>query len=94
MLIILQFYRSWPDGIVVKFACSSLTARGSQVQIPGTDLCTAYQAMLWQASPMLDRGRWAQRLAQGQSSSAKIGGLVVNVSSGLIFLTKKIKNCE
>ena len=28
-------------------------------------------------------------LAQGQSSSAKRGGLAVDVSSGLIFLTKK-----
>ena len=27
-----------PSGIVVKFACSTLAARGSQVQIPGTDL--------------------------------------------------------
>ena len=31
------------------------------------------------------RGRWACMLAQGQSSSAKRGGLAV-VSSGLIFL--------
>ena len=29
-------------------------------------------------------------LAQGQSSSAKKGGLVVDVSSGLTFLEKKI----
>src|SRR3712207_6315402 len=34
------------------------------------------------------RGRWAWMLAQGQSSSAKRGGLAV-VSSGLIFLKKK-----
>ena len=31
-------------------------------------------------------------LAQGQSSSAKRGRLVVDVSSGLIFLKKKNKN--
>ena len=31
-------------------------------------------------------------LAQGQSSSAKRGGLVADVSSGLIFLQKKINN--
>ena len=30
-------------------------------------------------------------LAQGQSSSAERGGLVADVSSGLIFLQKKIK---
>ena len=31
-------------------------------------------------------------LAQGQSSSAKRGGLAADVSSGLIFLKKKNKN--
>ena len=31
-------------------------------------------------------------LAQGQSSSAKRGGLAADVSSGLIFLKKKVKN--
>ena len=33
-------------------------------------------------------------LAQGQSSSAKRGGLAADVSSGLIFLKKKEKNDE
>ena len=32
-------------------------------------------------------------LAQGQSSSAKVGGLAADVSSGLIFLKKK-KGCR
>ena len=40
----------WPSGIVVKFTCFTLEAWGSLVQIPGVDLCTAYHAMLWQAS--------------------------------------------
>ena len=31
-------------------------------------------------------------LAQGQSSSAIKGGLAADISSGLIFLTKKSKN--
>ena len=31
----------------VKFACSSSAARGSPVQIPGADLRTTCQAMLW-----------------------------------------------
>ena len=31
-------------------------------------------------------------LAQGQSSSAKSGGLAADVSSGLIFLKKKKKH--
>ena len=34
---------------------------------------------------------WAGMLAQGQSSSAKRGELAADVSSGLIFLKKKIK---
>ena len=39
--------------------------------------------------PHISRGRWAQMLAQGQSSSAKRG--LATVSSGLIFLKKKKK---
>ena len=47
--------------------------------------------MLWQASHIESRRRWTRMLAQGQSSSAKRGGLAADVSSGLIFL-KKTKN--
>ena len=36
-----------PGGIVVKFVCSTSAAQGLQIQIPGADLYTAYQAMLW-----------------------------------------------
>ena len=39
--------RGWPSGVVVKFACSTLAAWGSWVQIPGMDLDTAHQAMKW-----------------------------------------------
>ena len=39
--------RDWPNGVVVKFAHSTSAAQGSQVQIPGVDLCTAFQAILW-----------------------------------------------
>ena len=38
---------SWPGSAVVKFACSTLAARGSPVRILAADLCTACQAMLW-----------------------------------------------
>ena len=80
-----------PGGTAVRFACSDSAARGSPIQIPGMDLCTAYQAMLWQASHILKKveedGAWM--LAQGQSSSTKRGRLAANVSSGLIFLKKK-----
>ena len=36
-----------PGDIVVKFACSASAAWALQVQIPGVDLYTAHQAMLW-----------------------------------------------
>ena len=42
--------RGQPSGVVVKFACSALAAWGSLVRIPATDLGTAHQAMLRQAS--------------------------------------------
>ena len=37
-----------PGGVVVKFTHSASVAPGSQVQIPGVDLHTIHQAMLWQ----------------------------------------------
>ena len=40
----------WPDGAAVKFTYSAVAAWGLLVQIPGADLHTACQAMLWQAS--------------------------------------------
>ena len=36
-----------PGGTVVKFACSTSEAQGLPVRIPGVDLHTAWQAMLW-----------------------------------------------
>ena len=39
-----------PSGVAVKFAPSASEAQGLPVQIPGVDLLTACQAMLWQAS--------------------------------------------
>ena len=38
---------------------------------PDADLCTTCQALLWQVSHIESRGRLAQMLAQGQSSSKK-----------------------
>ena len=37
-----------PNGVVVKFVCSTSVAQGSPVGILGTDLHTTHQAMLWQ----------------------------------------------
>ena len=39
--------RGQPHGVVLKFTHSSSVAWGLQVQILGTDLHTAHQAMLW-----------------------------------------------
>ena len=36
-----------PGSIVVKFTCSTSAAQDSQVRIPGVDLHTTHQAMLW-----------------------------------------------
>ena len=38
------------SGVAIKFWRSASAAQSLQVQIPGTDLCTIYQAMLWQES--------------------------------------------
>ena len=70
-------HRDWSGGTVVEFACFSSVAQGLPVWIPGVDLHTTFQAILWQAAHIQSRRRWAQMLAQGQSSSAKkrrIGG--------------------
>ena len=42
--------RGRPSGTAFEFANSTSAARGLPVRIPGADLSTAYQAMLWQAS--------------------------------------------
>lgn len=39
--------RGWPGGGVVKFGCPTSAAQGLGVQIPGADLHTAHQALLW-----------------------------------------------
>ena len=67
-----------------------LGGRGSASLDPGCRPDTAWHAMLWEASHVKSRGRWARMLAQGQASSAKRGGLAV-VSSGLKVLKKKKK---
>ena len=42
--------RGQPGGAAIKFTRSASMARGFPAQIPGTDLDTAFPAMLWQAS--------------------------------------------
>ena len=73
----------------MKFLHSALVAWGSWVRIPGVDLCTAYQAVLWQAYGIEEGGHKCQLRAS--LPQAKRGGLVVDVSSGLILLKKTNK---
>ena len=62
-------YWIWPGGMVVKFAHSTAVAQCLWIQIPGTDLYTAHQAMLWQHPTYKIEEDWQHMLAQGQSSS-------------------------
>ena len=60
----------WLGDIVVKFTCSASVAQGLRVWIPGVDLlthCSSIHAVV--ASHIQNRGRLAQTLVQGQSSS-------------------------
>ena len=74
--------RGQPGGAMVKFAHSASAAWDSLVWIPGVDIRTAWQAMLWQVSHIESRGRWAWMLTQGQSSSTKRGGLAADLAQG------------
>ena len=80
-----------PGGIAVKFTHSASTAQGSPVQIPARTYALLIKPHCGKHPTYKSRGRLAQMLAQGQSSSAKRGGFVVVGSSGLIFLKKKNK---
>ena len=76
---------SRPSGAAVKYAHSALVAQGSPVQIPGAAMAPVIKPCCGRHPTYKSRGRWAQMLAQGQSSSAKRGGSA-DVGSGLIFL--------
>ena len=65
-------HQPWVGPMAQWLSVSSTSAtQNSPVRIPGTDLRTAYQAMLWQVSHIQNRGRWAQMLAQSQASLTK-----------------------
>ena len=61
----------WPCGIVVKFSALHFSCLGLQVQIPGVDLHHSSVNHAVVATPIQNRGRLAQVLAQGKSSSSK-----------------------
>ena len=54
--------------VVVNFACPTSAALGLLVPMPGSDLYTAHQAMLWQHPTRKTEEDWQQVLARGQSS--------------------------
>ena len=58
----------WPGGVAVKFVRSASVAG---VRMFGSQAQTTLQAVLWQCPTYKNRGRLAQMLAQGQSSSSK-----------------------
>ena len=87
-IVIRITFRGHPSGPVVKFARSALVACGLPVWIPGADM-TPPDKLCCGRHPTYKVEEDGQMLAQGQSSSAKRGGLAADVSSGLIFLKKK-----
>ena len=72
---------------MVKFARSTLVAWGSPVWIPGKDLVPLVKPCCGRHPTY--KVEEEMGTDQGQSSSAKRGGLAADVSSGIIFLKKK-----
>ena len=82
--------RGWPGGaVVVRLLCFGTL--GFANLDPGCGPTHFSSSHAVAASHIQSGGRWAQMLAQGQSSSAKRRGLVADVSSGIMFLKKKEK---
>ena len=75
---------------MVKVPCPPLQWSGVHRFRRLVQTCSAHQPGY--GSIPQSRGRLAQMLAQGQSSSSKRGGLATNASSGQIFLTHTIHN--
>ena len=53
-----KFLRGWPGSTVVKFVHSASGAHDLRVQIPGADLHTAHQAMLWRCPTYKTEEDW------------------------------------
>ena len=80
-----------PGGVVVKFKHSTSAAQGSQVRIPGVELHTAHQAILWRGPTYKTEEDWHRCQLSDSLPQTIRGRLATDVSSGSIFLTKKIK---
>ena len=74
--------------MVVTLVCSALVGLGLQVQIPGVDLYTTHQAMLWQCPTYKIEEDWQRCWLSDNLPQAKRGRLAT-VSSGPIFLKKE-----
>ena len=83
------FLGGQPSGLVVKFVHSALGTQGSRVWIPGMDLRTTYQALLWWHPTYKIDEDWTDDSLwlSDNLSQAKRRGLATDVSSGPIFLT-------
>ncbi|WP_207148861.1 hypothetical protein, partial [Listeria monocytogenes] len=70
---------------LIKPCCGGVPRRRTRM----TYIQLGYATMSWDFGEKQKKEEdWQQMLAQGQSSSAKRGGLAADVSSGLIFLKK------
>ena len=79
------------DGTVVKCTCCAWVAQGLWVHIPGVDLHTVCQAMLWWPVTYKMEEDWHSCQLSDKLPQAKRGRLATDVSSEPIFLTKKKK---
>ena len=79
------------SGIVVRFVCSTLTAQGLQVQIPAANLAPLIKPCCGGIPHKIEED-WHGCWLSNNFPQANRGILATDVSSGPIFLTKKIKN--
>ena len=99
MLLSIKYtWGAGPHGRVVNFVRSASVSQGLLVQILGTDLHTTHQAMLWQhptekSQNDLQVGYTTMYWDFGERKK-KRGRLAADVSSGPIFLAKKLKRKE
>ena len=82
--------RSRPGGILVEFAHSTSVARGSWVQILGTDLALLVKPCFGSVPHEMEGG-WHRCYLSDNLPQAKRGRLATDVGSGPIFLTKRKK---
>ena len=85
-------HRGEPSGVVVKFVCSNLVAWGLQFRIPGMDLCTDQQAMVWLHLIYKIEEDCHRCWLSNNLPQVKRGRLATDVSSGPIILPPSKKS--